>query len=749
MGLCRLHFKPQQRLGILARMRFCLLLLAAGLLGFVSTPAALAAHTHANLVLVADTVHPGETVMAGVHLHMDPRWHTYWRNPGGPGIATSIQWILPHGVTAGEIQWPVPEKTVDDDTASYIYQNDVMLLVPLKVAPDVAPGPLALKARVDWLECEMSCVPGGQEVRATLNVGAETKPSVAAAAIETWQKKLPRAEPEGAAKAWWEKPAAGNTRPLILEWSAIGPSKDADFFPYASDKFDVSAKTDFLSGASGKVRIRKEIKKSEGDWPDKIAGLLVQRSGEQMTAAEATLSIGTSELPTAVASSAPSPASGLPLISPPLWQMLLYAFLGGLILNVMPCVLPVIALKILGFVNQAKEEPRQVRRLGLIYGAGVLGSFLVLAGLVIAVQRLGHAASWGMQFQSPQFVLAMTVLVTLVALNLFGVFEINLSGRFMGAAGNLAAKEGPAGAFFNGVLATTLATPCTAPFLAAALGFAFTRSPAVIVLIFLTIGLGLAAPYVVLTWHPAWLSFLPKPGGWMEKFKIAMGFPMLATAVWLFTLAAPNFGEDGDFWVGIFLVLIGLVAWIWGQFVQRGRKGKGFAVAVTAALLAVGYFWVLEGQLHWRQPVSMAGEGSVKTTADGINWQPWSPEALQTARATGRPILVDFTAKWCATCQVNKRTSIEISSVRAKLKEINAIALLENSYTKSPTVVAELNRYNQAGVPLVLVYPRDPKAPPQVLPALLTPGIVLDALDKAAGQTAAPATASLLGKTAQ
>jgi len=694
-----------------------------------------AATTRASLILASDTARPGDTVMAGIRLRMQPRWHTYWRNPGGSGIATKVAWDLPKGVTAGEVQWPIPEKLPADELTTYIYTDEVVLIVPLKLASDVAAGPLELAAKVSWLECEVQCIPGSANVHASLSVGAETKPSADAANFDTWQKKMPLPGAGLAAKAWWEKSAHGDTRPLILEWPAAQPVQNADFYPDSSDKFDVQSKTDSVAGDAGRIRIRKEVKKLEGNWPEKISGLLVGPSADGTVAYEVSLPIGVSK----------AAGPGLPIgaATGSLWQKLLYAFLGGLILNVMPCVLPVIALKILGFVNQGKEEPRQVRKLGLIYGAGVLVSFLALALLVIGAKLAGHAASWGMQFQNPQFVVAMTVLVTLVALNLFGVFEINLSGRVMGAAGNLAAKEGNAGAFFNGVLATALATPCTAPALGVALGFAFTQKPLIIVLMFLTVGAGLAAPYVVLSWQPAWLRLLPKPGAWMERFKMAMGFPMLATAVWLFTLAAPNFGENGDLWLGMFLVLMGLVAWVWGQFVQRGRSGRGLAMAVSIALFVIAYAFVLEGELDWRHPMAVTpGSGKLSAAPEGIDWQPWSPEAIAAARATGRPVLVDFTAKWCLTCQTVVRPALESASVRAKLKELNAVALLENSFVKDATVVAELNRYERAGVPLVLVYPRDPDAPPQVLPEVLTSGVVVRALEKAAMQGAPPASAS-------
>ena len=413
--------------------------------------------------------------------------------------------------------------------------------------------------------------------------------------------------------------------------------------------------------------------------------------------------------------------------------MLLSAFLGGLILNIMPCVLPVIALKVLGFVNQTKESPARGKMLGLIYGIGVLVSFLVLAGLAIGVQKAGGLASWGMILQNQTFRVVLTVLITLVALNLFGLFEITLSGSVMGAAGNLSAKEGVSGAFFNGVLATILATPCTAPFLAGAIGFAFTQRPTIIILMFLMAGLGLAAPFVILCWNPNWLKILPRPGAWMEKFKIAMGFPMLATAVWIFWFTAPRFGKSGVLWLGLFLVILSAAAWVWGEFVQRGRKRRGLAITISVLLLAGGYVVALEKKLNWRVPTTIsAGGTSLKESPDGIDWQPWSPEAVAKARADGHVVMVDFTADNCLNCQVNKASSLEIPATRAKLKELSAIAFLGDFTDQDPRIAAELRRYERAGVPLVLVYPRDLNAPVIVLPPILSPGIILDALEKAA-----------------
>ena len=687
-----------------------------------------AAHTQARLILSADIARPGDTVMAGVDLKMEPGWHTYWKNPGAAGMATKIQWQLPPGVTAGEIQWPLPEKLPPADVTTYGYNDEVVLPVPLKFAADLKPGTLDLKASVSWLECKEACIPGKATVETTLKIGDQTKSSADAAAIESWKSKTPRIGDFFPFQTTWEKSASADMRPLLIGLPIFERGRiqidSADFFPAASENFEVQAATEKIPNTSAEFQFRKLVKKFSGDWPKEISGVMViERKGNREGY----------EVKLLVSDKAPTEAATSPVMpSQPLWLMLLYAFIGGLILNIMPCVLPVIALKILGFVGEARSEPRRVRALGLTYAVGVLASFLVLANIVIGIKAAGHRAGWGMQFGSPVFIVCLTTLIMLVALNLFGVFEVSLSGRTMNAADRLASKHGTTGAFFNGVLATALATPCTAPFLSVALGFAFAQEASVIVFVFLAVGIGLAAPYVLLSWNPAWLKFLPKPGAWTEKFKIVMGFPMLATAAWLFNLAAGNYGRR-VLWLGVFLVVVALAAWIFGRFVQRGRTQRGLALAIVLILLIGGYVYALENRLDWRAPVAAKDTtGPLINSPDGIDWQRWSPEAVAKARREGHPVLVDFTADWCLTCQVNKKTSIEISSVRSKLKEINAVTLL-GDYTHFPdAITVELNRYNRAGVPLVLVYPKNPDTQPIVLPEILTPGIVLDALAYAA-----------------
>ncbi len=711
---------------------FVLTILCA--LHLLAPRAASAAATQVALPLDKDAAKPGETVLAALRMTMAPRWHTYWRNGGDVGFPTKIVWELPAVVTAGDIQWPVPHKNFANTLTSYEYADEVVLLIPLRIASNALAGSHELTAKVSWLECETggSCVPAKATGKVTLNISSETKPSSFAAQFADWQKLLPSLKPDLAVTARWEKPATGDTRPLLIEWTTS--AKQPDFFPYGGEGFEVSGPTEVVSNTGGKAVLRKQVKKSEGGWPKQLLGLLVEVSeAGHSIGYETNLLIGDT-MASALATEAGVATPALPkgeITS--FGHALLLAFLGGLILNIMPCVLPVIALKIFGFVNQAKESPARVRMLGMVYCLGVLASFVVLAGVVIGVQQAGKNASWGMQFQNPVFLVCMVTLVTLVALNLFGLFEVSLGGGALTAASELTRKEGPTGAFFNGILATALATPCTAPLLAPALGFAFAQPPLVILVLFLAIGAGLALPYLLLSFQPAWLKFLPKPGDWMVHFKHAMGFPMLATAIWLLWVATKIFGRDGALWLGLFLVVLSLAVWIWGEFVQRGGERRGLAMFLSLALAGGAYAYALEGQLHWRNPPRPTETGAVgKTSPDGIDWQPWSSEAVAKARAEGHPVLVDFTADWCFTCKANLKSSLEITETRKKLKEINAVALLADDTLETPAIVTELKKFGRAGVPMVLVYPRDPQAEPILLPTLLTPSAVLEALDKAA-----------------
>ena len=701
--------------------------------------------TKVRLLLSHEVARPGETITAIVEMASAPRWHTYWRNAGDAGIPTTIEWELPAGVKAGSIQWPVPHKLSLLSLAAYAYEGTEYLLIPLTIGLDAKTGAVQLKAKVDWLECEKTCIPQNANVVATLTIGDQSKPSEHAPLIEKAREQLPKGPAPIPVAAKWDKSEKEDARTLVIEWTSGEAANQPDFFPFESEKYLVEAETKAQTDGN-KVILKKNVTLADEvkEWPQVIGGLILNdTTAKDPVGFEVSLQLpkenastaGTAALAGGVQSSTGGVQFGASPAPRSLWVVLGLAFLGGLVLNIMPCVLPVIALKILSFVNQSGSAPGRARQLGIIYALGVLASFAVLAGMVIAVKSAGQIASWGMQFQNPVFLIVMITLVTVIGLNLFGVFEVTLGGKTMGAASELASKEGAGGAFFNGVLATVLGTSCTAPFLAAAIGYALGQPAYVTVLVFLTMGLGLAFPYVLLTWNPALLKLLPKPGAWMEKFKIAMGFPMLATAIWLYSVAVKaHFGANGSLWLAMYLLLVAAALWVFGAFVQHGTQRKAFAAIVSLAVLAFAVGFVLEKRLSWRNPDYAANISKTTNNHTGVKWQKWSREAVAKARAEGRPILVDFTADWCLICQANKLSSIEIHPVEKKLEEINAVALIGDFTRKDPEIAEELRRFERSAVPLVLVYPADATLPPLILPEILTPTIVLEALDRAAGK---------------
>jgi thiol:disulfide interchange protein len=703
--------------------------------------------TKVSLELDSTTARPGDTVTAALRLQMDEGWHTYWVNPG-TGLPTEIKWDLPEGVTAGALQWPAPEKYMDSVSGGYVYHDEVYLLVSLAISKDVKPGELVLAGEVSWLECMTSCIPGDAVVSATLVVGSEKTPSANVPIFELWRKRIPVKTSDLAVTAVWGSVADDGKRSVRIEWKSSEALPAPDFYPYEAEDFKLAPETESTS-ADGVTVLSKTLSKFGDEWPKELRGVLIANTEnlKESAAYEVTIPVGAA-VETSTVATVPPPVTQTGAAAtksgggrPPITFMaaLWLAFLGGMILNVMPCVLPVISLKILSFVNQSKESPGKVRVLGFYFAAGVFVSFMVLAALVLVVKVAGGNPTWGQQFQDPRFLVVMTVLLTLIALNLFGVFEVVIGGSAMGAAGKLASKEGPAGAFFNGLLVTVLATPCTAPFLGVAMGFAFAQPAMQLITMFMMAALGMSLPYVLLSMNPKWLKLLPKPGAWMETFKVAMGFPMLATAIWLFSLAVKHFpvpgAFSGAFWLGIFLVFVALAAWMFGAFVQRSTKRKGVAWALIAVFFGTGYLVALEGQLQWRDPMAFAqvadtsGGGVVSDGPGSIVWSPWSREAVAAAREQGRPVLVDFTADWCFVCQANKKIGINVDSVKARLKELKAVTLIGDFTRKNPAIAGELKRYNRAGVPLVLVYPADLNAEPIILPEVLTPGIVLDALE--------------------
>jgi thiol:disulfide interchange protein/DsbC/DsbD-like thiol-disulfide interchange protein len=688
-----------------------------------------AANTTAELFLDATQARPGETIMAAVRLKMAPGWHTYWENSGDSGYATKIKWSLPQGVTNGAIQWPVPEKVVISGETTFGYHDEAVLLVPLHIAADAPAGQAKLSAKVSWLECEKLCLPGNATVAAEVLIGDKSLPSDHGPLFTTAKDLLPKRS-SVEARAYWADSNPTN-RSLVIEWKT--GASGADFFPALNPDVTISAKSVVGQSGPDAYQIRMSVIRDGDKWPDQVTGVLTENAHGAKAAGYAVgLPIGTASGTVASAPSTADPATTAPSGFGTLLLQLCFGFLGGLILNVMPCVLPVIALKILGVVGQNRSNPAMVRRHGMVYALGVLASFAVMAGVILGLRSAGKTFLWGTQFGSPVFLVVLCSLMVLMALSLFGVFEVTLSGKVMDVANRAGSHEGLGGAFFNGIFATVMGVSCTAPILSAAVGFALAPGRPVwtVFAMFLSVGAGLAGPYLLLSFQPGWLKFLPKPGAWMERFKIAMGFPMLATAVWLFTLVSPIFPGKA-LWLGLFLVLLAAAAWVFGEFVQRGRKRQGLAWFFVLLLLGTGYGLGLERELNWRNPPDALPAGSLAHSKDGIQWEAWSPAAITEAQAAGRPVFVDFTAEWCVNCQVNKRNAIEVPAVEARLKELNVLSLLAD-YTRTPeTMSQEILSHGRAGVPLVLVYPGKPGAKPEILPELFTQGMLLEALERA------------------
>ncbi|MCX6968312.1 MAG: protein-disulfide reductase DsbD family protein [Verrucomicrobia bacterium] len=650
----------------------------------------------ANVVaaLVADTsaVVPGRPFTAGLHLRMAPGWHTYWQNPGDSGLPVSITWKLPSGWKAGPLQWPLPQKHVEEIGITYGYADEVLLLTELTPPGDLpVGGPVTLEAEASWLACAKTCVPGRATVQIALPVGLTAEPAHVAQFSQA-RAQLPESGPPPFPLRW----QPGDTETLIQMEKLPAESK-LDYFP--------------LEPAT----IHPELLPPHGvrlafgqDKPAGIRGVLVLetagvRKGWNIRYPVDPVATGaTSSIPQSAASAVPS------LTLP---RALGFGFIGGFILNLMPCVLPVIALKIFGFLGQAGESRQRVFRTGLAFVGGIFAWFLGLAALIIAARTAGAQVTWAFQFQNPAFVLGMMLIVFVFALNLLGVFELWLPGS--GKLVALSGREGYGGAFLHGMFATLLATPCTAPFLGSALAFAFTQNAPVTLAMFASIAAGMSFPYLLLTAQPGWMRFLPKPGLWMVRLKQAMGFLMLGTVVWLLGVLGAQSGVSGAVGAAWILLGIGAACWVFGTWVTPAAQGwhRLMALAAMAGLIVFG--------------AMMAVRQSAPAAA---GWEPWSLERVAALQKEKKAVFIDFTADWCLNCKYNERFVLETAPVREALR---GFATLKADWTQGdPRITAELKRLGRAGVPVYVVIPAHGGAP-QVLPELLTQRTVVDALERA------------------
>lgn len=693
--------------------------------------------TTARLVADVSAAVPGTAFTAGVVLTMPAGWHTYWKNPGESGLPTSIAWTLPDGVVAGEISWPLPEKTIESgDVLTYGYSVQTMLMVPLTVPPDLRPGSqLRLKARVDWLECEKTCVPGDAVLELALPVTAAPAVPANQELFATYRQRVPRPWTEVSGLSM-EAAEAGDTLRITL----TSGMPVQDLYPELLEGFLVGRPSVARGGDSYVMTVPLTLSDSS-KAAGRFRGVLVfdgTKAGRRGVSIEVPLSSrrGTSgggKLLDRVFES-----GGVQDQEQSILLYLLFAVVGGLILNIMPCVLPVIALKVFGLVRMAGDRPAMVKRLGWSFSAGILASFLVLAFAVILLQAAGQQVGWGFQFQEPLFVIAMSAVVFAFGLSLFGVYEIRLPAVALSGVGNVASQragegKGYAASFWEGVFATILATPCTAPFLGSALGFAFAQPWWTILLIFTAVAVGMALPYLLLTTKPAWMKYLPRPGEWMETAKQCMGFLMMATLLWLLYILGKQLGLEGVIWTGAFLLSLGFSCWLVGRFATlTATRMRSLVVWVVAVLIAAGGYAVfLEGVLDVRHIPGGTLASSGVSDEGGIRWEPFTLASLEARLEEGKPVFLDFTAEWCLTCKVNERTVLADRDVVQKVRSEGLVAVRADWTNRNPEVTSLLQKFGRSGVPLYVLFPAGRPTEPIVLPEVITTGIVIEAIDRA------------------
>ena len=657
----------------------------------------------AELVPAVTSVQPGHAFDVALRLAHDPHWHTYWIN-SGTGYPTSIKWTLPPGWQAGDIQWPVPHVLTDahGTITGNGYDGEVFLFVTLTPPADLSPGlSVTLKAAVAWLMCKEVCAPGDAALELTLPVdaGPPAPHPRWGAQLATARGQLPHA-PDG-----WQLAATRDDRTVTLTVHAPAGAvfTPADFHFFADDGFIAYDQPQPIrAGENGAFGLTLSIDPAGPKNPSHLFGVLALANGA-VPGIRVEVPFSTPPSTFALRPST-AVAGGLP-------GTLVLAFLGGLILNLMPCVFPVLGIKILGFVNQAGADRRKVTLHGLVFALGVLVSFWVLASALIALRAGGRELGWGFQLQEPGFVFVLAALLLIFALNLSGLFEVGLSATGVGA--QLQMKSGYTGSFFTGVLATVVATPCSAPFLAPALGAALALSPVESIAVFTAIALGLAVPYLLLSAFPAAVKFLPRPGAWMETFKQLMAFPLYATVGFLVWVLAGQTPDTGLLKVLFGLVLVAMAAWAYGRWTQHGGSAgrRRFGHVFAALLLAGGM------ALGWPRPSDLV-------------WEKWSPETVAKLRAEGKTLYVDFTARWCATCQSNKAVVFSSQKVRDALRAHGVVLLKADWTSRDPQITEALAAFHRSAVPFDLIYaPGRPD--PVVLPELLTPDTVLDALTNA------------------
>jgi thiol:disulfide interchange protein DsbD len=675
-------------------------------------------HATVELISEYDAVVPGQSFDLALRFDLEEHWHIYWKNPGASGLSTTIDWLLPERIEAGDVQWPAPERIQLGGLVNYGYEEEAVFIVTLQAPEDLKLGSdLAITANLFWLICKETCLPGEAALDLVLPVASKAEPSAEASAFTEARNRQARAAHPWATSAYIEKEALV----VVIEGEAL----PADFYLYADAEglVDPSAEQVRSTPAPNRAELRLVLDTPFFEnQPLGISGVL--QSGADSWEFNAEILDTPPPFVRALTEAEPSGfeqrllALGLPGI-------LALAFLGGLILNIMPCVLPVLSLKVFSLLKHAGQTRSDALRHGLAYTAGVVLSFIALAAVLFALRALGERIGWGFQLQSPGFVVVLSAVFFLFGLNLMGVFE--LGGRLVGADIKLAKRSDVLGSFGMGVLAAVVGAPCMGPLVAGVSGLAVQANLGTGLLIFGMMGLGLASPFLVLSVFPKLVAFLPKPGLWMESFKQGMGFLLMAAVVFLALVAGRQGGVDAILILLVVILLSSIAAWVFGRWgaASRSRRSQWIARLLALFLIGASLFFgvrsIKEVYLDYGNQETIAGISG--------QWGAWSSERVDELLAEGRPVFVDFTATWCLICQVNKKLALRTDATESLFTK-KGIAALEADWTRYDSDITDaLEKFGRSGVPLYVLYTPDGKV--TVLPQSLTNGIVREAVEKA------------------
>jgi len=702
-------------------------------LGHQHTVWAQTENVRVSLISEVQTIQPGTPFWVGLHMQMAQGWHTYWHNPGDAGLGTVIDWNLPQGFEAGPIEWPAPERIEIPPLVSYGYEDEVLLMVEITPPASLPVNEtIFLEAHTSWLECKDICLPGEQDLTLSLITNNSSPlPSRQKDVFDRMRIRLPQpiANTPWTLKAYYDENfivldlVSAKDRMLVRNNT---PSK-LQFFPENPDL--IKNETPQVLNISP-VGMTLELERSKTSSnskgiPKSIRGILV---ADGNWSAETTGNVISFDVVLNPYDRKEEIVSKDQVVTtetkPGLGIFMLFAFMGGLILNLMPCVLPVISIKILGFVKQSQEDPKKIFQHGISFAMGILVAFWILAAVLMILRTGGAQLGWGFHLQSPKFLVGLSALFFLLALNMFGVFSI---GTSLVHTGQRISKGGLGSSFANGVLATVVATPCTAPFMGSALGFALTQPVWVSWLIFTALGGGMAFPYFVLSLNPKLIRLIPKPGVWMESLKQFMGFLLLATVVWLLWVLGVQTRMEVIILILGMLLLLGLGGWILGRWsgIDRKSRTRWIARLIALGLMGTSIVWAM---LYLHKHTSFPGTSKIHLGE--IQWEEFSFDTLELYRQEKRAVFVDFTAAWCLTCQVNERTTLFHPKV---VEQFHAkdVAMLKADWTRrNPEITQALSQFGRSGVPFYVLYPSDPQSKPITLPVILTPTIILEALEK-------------------